>query len=195
MFFAALSYPPEDPRGVHPALLNAIYLASCWIVGGELDFLKKYFLAQTRYYMAKALEAGDRLMHFLWANLILGNFLAFEGHMNEACVTASSCVEFALACGLDVVHYRNTTSPAQAPLLSPPADGADAIDRVRFSFALYTLDRTLAMITGAPSAFSGDKGPSSRLGDVGEDGIHVWFASSVDIEVCIIFSDFTSARR
>lgn len=162
LFFVALARPPEDPRSVHPALLNAIYLATCWIVGGELDSLKKYFLAQTRYHLGKALETGDRLMHFLWANLILGSFFAIEGRMNDAYVTVSSCVQFAVACGLDVGHYRHTASLAHDPLLPPPIDDAESIDRSQLSYALYILDRTVAMVTGTPSAFAGDKGPLTR---------------------------------
>lgn len=158
----AVTRSPEDPRSLHPAFLNAIYLSTCWIVGGELDPLKDYFLAQTRLHMGRALETVDRLTHFLWASLILGTFLALEGRTNEAYVTVSTCVEFALACGLDVVHYRNTPPPAQEPLLPPPFDEDDAIDRARLSRAIYILDRTLAMVSGTPSAFSGANGPLTR---------------------------------
>lgn len=186
MFLTALHLSPEDPRSIHPALLNAIYLATCWVVGEELNFLKKHFLAQTRYYLSKALEMGDRLTQFLWANIILGSFLTLEGRTNEAYVTVSSTVTFALACGLDVVHYRSTASPAPEPLLPPPVDQNDAVDRVRLSFALYSLDRTLAMISGTPSAFSGDNGTSSRPGDAMGDGVHARFARSVDTEVCSV---------
>lgn len=183
MWLPTLLLPPEDPRSPHPALLNAIYLATCWIVGREFDFLKPYFLAQTRYHMAKALETGDRLMHFLWANLILGNFLTLEGRTNEAYVTISSCIEFALACGLDVVHYRNAIPPAPTTILPPPVDIDDEIDRGRFSLVIYLLDRTLSMITGTPSAFSGDKGPLARPSIGSDDDVHAWGAPAVDTEV------------
>lgn len=183
LFFAALSRPPEDPKSLHPSLLNAIYLATCWIVGGELDSLKPHFLEQTRHYVGKAIATGDRLMHSFWAQLILGNVLAIEGRMNEAYVTVSSCVEFALACGLDVVHYRYRTPPAQNPLLPPPLDQDEAMDRLRFSSVLYLLDRMLAIVGGTPSAFSGDKGPQTRPSAGSESDAHAWKTGSVDIEV------------
>lgn len=182
-FWTALSYPPEDARGIHPALMNAIYLATCWIVGGELDFLKGFFLAQTRYYLGKALETGDRLIQFLWANIILGNFLSLEGRTNEAYVTISSCIDFALACGMDVLHYRKTTPPAQTTLLPAPTDETDAVDRIRLSFVLYLMDRTLAMVTSTPSAFSRVKGPSGRWSDIGENAISDWSTLAADTEV------------
>lgn len=187
MFFTALSRPPEDPRSLHPALLNAIYLAACWIMGGEFEFLKKHFLAQTRYYLGKALETGDRLMHFLWANVILGSFLVFEGRLNEAYLTISSCLEFAVACGMDVVHYRNTKPPAQTTLLPPPTNRDDIVDRARFSSVIYVLDRTLAMITSSSSAFSGDKGPLTRPSAASERDAYSWGALHVDPEVCCIY--------
>lgn len=158
----ALNRSPEDPQSLHPALLNAMYLAACWIVGQDLDFLKEYFLAQTRYHMGEALKTADRLIHFLWASCILGTFFALENRMNEAYVTVSSCVELALACGLDVVHYRHTIKPVQDPLLPPPVDATESIDRAALSRVLYMLDRTLAVIFGTPSAFSGARGPFAR---------------------------------
>lgn len=168
VFFTALPYPPEDPRSIHPAILNAIYLASCWIIGGPFNQLKPYFLAQTRLHMARSLETADRLMHFLWASLILGTFFALEGRMNEAYVTVSSGVEFALACGMDMFHYRHRTQTSQTTLLPPPVDEAESIERSKLSRALYLLDRTLAMINGTPSAFSGANGPLTRpILDVG----------------------------
>lgn len=183
VFFTALSYPSEDPRSLHPALLNAIYLATCWIVGGELDFLKEHFLAQTRYHLSKALETGDRLMHFLWANVILGNFFTFEGRLNEAYLTISSCLQFARACGMDVVHYRNKTPQAQTTLLPPPTNSADAIDRARFSSVIYLLDYILGIITGTSSAFSGDRGPLAGSSVGSENEKRAWRALYVDREV------------
>lgn len=112
--------------------------------------------------MAEALRTADRLTHFLWASLILGSFFALEGRMNEAYVTVSSCVELAIACGLDVVYYRHRTRLVQNPLLPPPADSGESIDRATLSRATYILDRTLAMIHGTPSAFSGANGPYTR---------------------------------
>lgn len=158
----ALARPPEDPQSLHPALLNSIYLATCWIAGGQFNSLKKYFLGQTRYHLGKALETTDRLTDFLWANLILGTFFALEGRINDAYLTVSSCVEFALACGLHVVHYRDTAPLAHDPLLPPPTNKGEAIERIKLSYAIYILDRTLAMISGTPSAFTGDKGPLTR---------------------------------
>lgn len=182
MILSSYNRPPEDPQSLHPALLNAIHVAACWIVGRDMDFLKEFFLSQTRYHMAEALRTADRLTHFLWASLILGTFFALEDRINEAYVTVSSCVELALACGLDVIHYRNTARLVQHPLLPPPADAAESRDRETLSRAIYVLDRTLAMIYGTPSAFSGANGPFTRLAlDVESDESGVAFPVTIEV--------------
>lgn len=135
--------------------------------------------------MAEALRTADRLTHFLWASLILGSFFSLEGRMNEAYVTVSSCVELAIACGLDIVHFRHRTRLVQNPLLPPPADTAESIDRATLSRAIYILDRTLAMIHGTPSAFSGASGPYTRSAlNVEADQNGAPSSFSVTTEVC-----------
>lgn len=159
-----------------------------------MNSLKKYFLAQTRHHMGQALETGDRLIDFLWANLILGTFFALEGRTNDAYLTVSSCVEFALACGLDVVHYRHTGPLAQDPLLPPPTDKTEAIERMKLSFAIYILDRTLAMIDGTPSAFAGDNGPLTRRGAGIEEKVSPSVTSEVRRIPCLFMQSYSSCK-
>lgn len=155
IFLVALALPPDNPNRIHPALENAIHYAARLIMGSGFTTHKDYYLAQTRHYMSRSLAEVDRLTHFLWANVILASSLIFEGRVNEAYVTVSSCVKFAIACGLHVVHYRKKLHPISSPLLPPPADSAERTDRAQLSYAIYILDRTLSMATGFPSTMAG----------------------------------------
>lgn len=161
-FLAALALPEDDPRSIHPALHYAIHYATLWVVGGEFTVFRDYFLAQARLHLTRSLAEVDRLTHFLWANVILGSCFIVEGRMNDAYVTVGSCVKFAIACGLHVVHYRNKSPPISTPLLSPPANYAERVERTQLSYAIYALDRTLSMVSGFPSTINGRKGALSR---------------------------------
>ena len=47
--FARLALPNIDTSSLHPALLNAIFLAACFTIGGpEMEPLETFFLMQTR---------------------------------------------------------------------------------------------------------------------------------------------------
>ncbi|KAF8319985.1 hypothetical protein DL93DRAFT_1919289 [Clavulina sp. PMI_390] len=153
-FMAQLSLPPDDPKSVHPALLNAMYLAACWIVGDKLGSWQDYFLTQTRRHLQQSLAEADRLIHFLWATAILGSWYSLDGRMNEAYATVSGCARFSLACGLEMSQFYANVDVPQAPLLSPPADLTEFLERIRLSHAIYILDRTLAMVCGLPSMFA-----------------------------------------
>ena len=150
--------PPDDPNSIHPALLSAICLVTCCLVGGRFSSFKEYFLQQTRLNLERCLEEADRLTHFLWANVVLGNFLTNCGRLEESYAVVSAAARFALACGLDAIITTTTSkqyywSVPDRPLLPPPANEAEAEDRRRLSHAIYMTDRTLAMLSGFPSVY------------------------------------------
>lgn len=155
-FFEALTHPPEDPLGAHPCLLNAIYAASCHIAGGRLSLFVPYFITKSREHQHKALEVADRLGHFLWSNIVLGSYFLCTHRLNDAYTTISATARFALACGLDGVTpgMEESGSAPQFPLLAPPINEYEVLDRWQLSHAIYFMDRTLAMTTGLPSAFA-----------------------------------------
>ncbi|KAF8324138.1 hypothetical protein DL93DRAFT_100364 [Clavulina sp. PMI_390] len=151
---AQLPLPPDDPKSIHPALLNAIYLAACWIVGDELRSWQDYFLAQTRRHLQQSLVEADRLIHFLWTTAILGSWYSLDGRMNEAYAMVSGCARFSLACGLEMSKFYANMDIPQTPLLSRPENLTDFLERIRLPHAIYLLDRTLAMVCGLPSMFA-----------------------------------------
>lgn len=155
-FFYRLTRPAEDPMSFHPAFLNAIYANACFFEGDELAAFAPYFARQTQYYLHESLAYADRLTDFMWASVMLGSYMIGIHSLDEAYAVVSACVRFALACGLDgaVPVTGDDSSPRpQIPLLDPPLDNEEARNRMHLSRAIYSLDRTLVMIAGFPSAF------------------------------------------
>lgn len=152
-FRSALVKPPEDPSSIHPALLNAIYCASCCLVGGLSFKCKDYFLRETFRQLHLSLQNVDRLTHFLWASVIIGSYLTNICRLAEAYVVISACARFAIACGLDGVTDINRSSTPQYPLLPPPSNEAEVKDRIQLSRAIYMADRALSMLSGFPSVY------------------------------------------
>lgn len=81
-FLYNVRLPPHYPNAIHPALLNAIYLAACSC--GVFTHLESYFLEKTRRCLEDNLSYADRLTHFLWANVILTSFYLQNGRVVEA---------------------------------------------------------------------------------------------------------------
>jgi len=98
----ALARSPNDGASIHPALLNAICLVACCLAGGRLFTFKDYFLKQTRFHLEQSLEHVDWLTHFLWANVVLGNYLTNCGRLEESSAVVSAAARSTLACGLYV---------------------------------------------------------------------------------------------
>lgn len=155
-FLQLLTLPPDDPDSLHPALLNSTYLAACCLAGGRLAAFEPYFVDQTRHHLQQSLAFADRLTHFLWASIILGSYLARVHRLRESYVVISSASRFALACGLDGSNDETAgeTEPDTGQwLLPPPKDYTEAIERIRLAHSIYLTDRSLAMLSGYPSAF------------------------------------------
>lgn len=76
--------PPSHPSAIHPALMNAMYLAACSCAGGIFWDLEPVFLERTRRQLEEALAFADRLTHFLWGNVILTSYYLRYGRSVEA---------------------------------------------------------------------------------------------------------------
>lgn len=153
-FLQSLARPSRDLTSPHPALMNAIYLAACRILGGRYAAFEPYFLQATRKDLAEALRDADRLTHFMWASVILGAYYEMSHRTTESYATISSCATFALACGLDCVAPGYTSRAANHPILPPATSLEEAKDRVNLAHAIYIVDRSLSMTSGFPSVFS-----------------------------------------
>lgn len=153
-FLDLYARPSSDLTSPHPALLNAIYLAACRMLGGRYALFEPYFLETARAELIRALQDADRLTHFLWASVIVAAYLEMSNRITEAYATTSSCAAFALACGIDCVSPGDISRAATQPIVPPPINSEEAHDRLNLAHAIYTMDRSLTVIAGLPSVFS-----------------------------------------
>lgn len=162
-FLELLALPPESPDSIHPSLLNSIYLAACCLAGGQLTKFEPLFVERTRHWLQQSLAFADRLTHFLWASIVLGSYLARVHRLQESYAIISSASRFALACGLDgsgldELDYSSDglaggSDGTDKWLLRPPKDYTEVLERIRLAHSIYLTDRSLAMLSGFPSAF------------------------------------------
>lgn len=179
-FLDLLALPQSHPESIHPCLLNACYLVACCLAGGSFAALEPVFVERTRHHLHQSLAYADRLTHFLWASIILGSYFARVRRLQESYAVISSAARFALACGLDgsepgPLDVNSPGSPQSSSsyfsdgsdnnrfLLGPPKDHAEALERVRLAHSIYLTDRSLAMLSGYPSAFVFNEGWAETL--------------------------------
>ncbi|KAF8323982.1 hypothetical protein DL93DRAFT_59946 [Clavulina sp. PMI_390] len=157
-FLHHLSLPPTHPDSIHPCLLNACYLGAVTIAGGRFASLQPYFLKRTRHFLQQSLMLADRITHFLWASMVLGCYFGRVKRLQESYVVVSSAARLALACGLgrDADGGMESDCQPSQPLLPPPRDEAEALDRIRLIHAILVTDRTLTGLGGFPATFECD---------------------------------------
>ena len=171
----------SDPSAVHPALLNSLYLNACSIITSSLGpsspnpcilACERHFLNQTQHHLQQSLAFVDRLKDFLWGSFFLSAYFARASRIVECFATLSSCVRFAVACGLhrapqegsilgDGAGLRLRALPdeqasggvGRVPELLPAApDAAECADRSLLWNAMYLADRAFTRASGHPSS-------------------------------------------
>lgn len=150
-FLNCLDLPPNDPRAIHPALTNAIFLAACSVGGGYMSEFEPHFLYTTRLYLDQALAYGDRLMHFMWASVILGVYYHDAGRLVEACNIIPATIRFAVGCGIHL-DQEDSQRPGPSSMLPPPRSHEDVEDRAQLWYAIYLADQAVSLFTNSPSS-------------------------------------------
>ena len=165
-FLRCFSLPPSDPESIHPCLLNACYLAACAGGGPILATLQPFFIQRTRHFLNQALMYADRILHFLWASIVLTCHLARRRRLDESYAIISSAAHFASACGLTdgIRTMEGVDYQVGERLLPPPKDETEAIGRIRLAYSLYITDHSLAALAAYPATFSYDEKWASRSG-------------------------------
>ncbi|KAF8321293.1 hypothetical protein DL93DRAFT_1633564 [Clavulina sp. PMI_390] len=113
---------------------------------------------------------GDRISHFLWANVILTVFFAIERRMADSVATAGALAHFAVACGLTLPgnpangESGSTDPSASGYLLPPPKDKAEEDDRIRLAHAIYIGVQAFPQLWRVPPTYASENlwSPISR---------------------------------
>lgn len=88
--------PSSHPESLHPALMNAIFLAATMCCGPELRPYEAIFIHRTREELRNSLAFADRLDDFFWASIILIWYFVHSGRMLEAYDTTISMYHVSL---------------------------------------------------------------------------------------------------
>lgn len=107
--FYALRLPSSDPDSIHPALLNAMFLAACSCAGLTDPELKQYeetFLLRTRAQLDESLAFVNRLTDFLWASLIIAWWHSHQGDTlpTHRYVTSGFCLHLSSWSAVSMSH-------------------------------------------------------------------------------------------
>ncbi|KAF8312235.1 hypothetical protein DL93DRAFT_1326573 [Clavulina sp. PMI_390] len=153
-FLERISLPPSHPDSIHPCLLNACYLGACVVVGNPLASLQPFFIKRTQHFLSQALMHADRITHFLWASMVLGNCLARSRRMEEWYAVVSAAAQFASACGLGLPYCTDEAAQNVGETLLPrPHDEIEALDRIGLAHSIYITDQSMRTLTEFSSHF------------------------------------------
>src|SRR5258708_27066245 len=150
--------PLTHPDSIHPALLSAIHLAACSIGGSMLSGYEPLFLSHTRSHLDHSLAHVDKLVHYMWASVILISYYMRVGRVIEAHNISSDTVSLAVGAG---IHGSVRMDEQREALLGelfalPPADAVENLERVNLWYALVLCETSIGLSTGFPSPLPAD---------------------------------------
>lgn len=94
-FRLSLAFPSSSPSAPHPALLNAIYLVASLFASppsdsnSNLEHFQQIFVYRAQRHLDDALAHVDRLLDFLMATTLLGQYNMIKGNVSKGCYLAS----------------------------------------------------------------------------------------------------------
>lgn len=112
------------------------------------------FLSHTRSHLEHSLAYVDRLVHYMWASVILASYYMRVGRVMEAHNTVSATVYLAVGAGLHgSIRPDEQRQPREGGLLAlPPADAIDSLERVNLWYGLVLCETSIGLGTGFPSS-------------------------------------------
>jgi hypothetical protein len=169
-FEARLLLPSTDPDALHPCLVNAVALAACSCAGSDLRAFETVFLERTQRQCERSLANADRLEHFLWSSVIVGWYWTRVGkilnahsvstsewalsralNLNTNLILFQAIAHWAIACDLHCIpDPERYVQHGDYGLLGPLRDIVHFAERVNLWWAIFLLDRRVALATGLP---------------------------------------------
>jgi hypothetical protein len=161
----SLMLPSAQQR--HPALLNAIFLWSCYISRpAPLSQHESHYLARALAALSDALQYSDRVLDIIHASCLLAVYFLSNGRVLEGSYHASAAAALAVQCGLHrrISHQPNDNLEPLDPLrLSPPKDAIEEGERISAFWQVYNLDRCWSVVLRKPPTIVDDHGASMAI--------------------------------
>ncbi len=123
-----------------------------------LSGFEPLFLSHTRSHLEQSLAYVDRLVHYMWASVILVSYYMRVGRVMEAHNTISAIVCLAVGAGIhgSIRTDEQREQPAEGLLALSPADAVENLERVNLWYALVLCETSIGLSTGLPSSVPAD---------------------------------------
>jgi len=141
--FRRLYLPSSDPRSIHPALLNAIFLCAAFVAG--FSSFEDLFLKRAQHHCHESLAFVNRPGDFLWASLLQGVWYCYSCRVLETRVAMSSTLKMAFAFGT----YENLLEDPRYLLHGE----MDAEEHTNLAHSLFLLDQFFDSGVGLPTSY------------------------------------------
>lgn len=155
---------PRHPSRPSPALTSSVYLWGVHLSQSDAFLMfEPKLLRRAVQEVASAINdlRSDNILHVIQAQVLLGYYFFRNRRFVEAQYHASGALSLALACGL----HKIRSSQPQPPLsigaiehvgitLTPPQDGVEEGERINGFWAVFTVQKVLAVALDSPSILS-----------------------------------------
>ncbi|KAI9508617.1 hypothetical protein F5148DRAFT_875245 [Russula earlei] len=171
-FQHSMSLPPGNPGRPMPALVNAVYLWGV-ILSRNNDLLKhESILAScvaSQLGSAIPITPSQQILQVIQAKILLIGYCFSIGHFLAARHEGNSAASLAVACGL---HKIRTAQPMPAFTsfidqvdftLPEPQDQIEEGERINAFWAVFFMDRCLAVVLGPPLVISDTDAPGVQI--------------------------------
>ena len=119
---------------------------------------KPLFLSHMCLHLENSLAYVDRLVHYMWASVILTSYYMQVGRVMEAHNTISATACLAVGAGIhgSIQTDEQRQSPAEGLLTLPPVDAVKNLERVNLWYALVLCEISIGLGAGFPSSVPAD---------------------------------------
>jgi Fungal specific transcription factor domain len=175
----SLTLPVSEQR--HPALMNAIFLWSCYVSRpGPLCQHESHYLSRALESLGDALRHADKVVDVVQASCLLSLYFLSNGRMLEGGYHASAAASLAAQFGLDRGTPQQNFEPLHAIKIDSAKDSIEEGERILAFWQAYNLDYCWSVVLR--------KSPVIRDGRYAFTSVSTpWSRDAEDYEtVCII---------
>ncbi|KAH9993543.1 hypothetical protein BJV77DRAFT_1067146 [Russula vinacea] len=171
-FRHSLSLPRGNASRPIPALINAVYLWGLVLINNnDLHHHEPILASRIASQLGSAVSttSSHQILQVIQAKILLVNYLFRVGQFPAALHEAHSASSLAVACGL---HKIRTAQPIPAftsyidridLTLQEPRDQIEEGERINAFWAVFLLDRCLAVVFGPPLVISDMDAPGMQI--------------------------------